>query len=354
MISFIQFSERRQWEEIINSLPADVRDVYYLPGYADAFRLNGDGEPFLVHFVSETNQAVCVMFKRDVATDSRFSSLIEPGKYFDIVTPYGYGGFVFCDKPSPNDIRLLAHEINSRFCDENIVAAFFRFHPVLNNADVHRSFMNVIDLGKTIAMDLTSDETIWANITSKNRNMIRKAEKSGVTIHHGKSAELLRVFKEIYDETMRHDNAIDYYFFDEEFYRSIDTELADNYELFYAMVDGKIVSMSIMLFAGNQMHYHLSGSRFEYRNLAPSNLLLFEAAKWGRAQGLRTLHMGGGVGSGEDNLYKFKAGFNRNSDYQFSIGKMIVNPEAYYKLCALRGMSADAAAEVRFFPAYRG
>lgn len=354
MINFIQFSDRERWEEVISSMPVAGRDVYYLPGYADAFRVNGDGEPFLVHFTSHANEAVCVMFKRDVATDPRFAGLIEPGTYLDIVTPYGYGGFVFRSAPSAADIELLGTEIYERFRDENIVAAFFRFHPVLNNADVHRSWMNVIDLGKTIAMNLTSEEIIWQNITSKNRNMIRKAEKSGVTIHHGKGMELLREFKEIYDDTMRHDNAIDYYFFDDDFYRSIDSELADNYELFYATVDDRIVAMSIMLFAGEQMHYHLSGSRFEYRNLAPSNLLLFEAAKWGCSQGYKTLHMGGGVGSGEDNLYKFKAGFNRNSDYQFAIGKMIVDQAAYDRLVQLRGFSEEEAKEIRFFPTYRG
>lgn len=82
--------------------------------------------------------------------------------------------------------------------------------------------------------------------------------------------------------------------------------------------------MSIILFANKQMHYHLSGSVMEYRNLAPSNLLLYKAALWGCEHGYKTFHLGGGVGSGEDNLYKFKAAFNKNSNYQFSIAKYIL------------------------------
>ena len=42
----------------------------------------------------------------------------------------------------------------------------------------------VIDLGKTIAFDLTSPEVILENIISKNRNMIRKAEKNGIVIEY--------------------------------------------------------------------------------------------------------------------------------------------------------------------------
>ena len=65
-----------------------------------------------------------------------------------------------------------------------------------------------------------------------------------------------------------------------------------NYEMFYATLDGKIIAMSIMLFANKQMHYHLSGSMMEYRNLAPSNLLLYKAAVWGSEQGYKTFHLG--------------------------------------------------------------
>lgn len=135
--------------------------------------------------------------------------------------------------------------------------------------------------------------------------MIRKAEKNGIEIHHGKGLE-----------------------FFEEFYESIHNDLHDNNEMFWAQIPDegceggvRIIAMSIMIFANGRLNYHLSGSDIEYRNLAPSNLLLYKAALWGSEQGMKTFHLGGGVGSGEDNLYKFKAAFNKVSDYQFSIGK---------------------------------
>ena len=54
--------------------------------------------------------------------------------------------------------------------------------PVLANAVSMKDCSEVIDLGKTVAMDLTSENVIWKNIHSKNRNMIRKAEKNGIVI----------------------------------------------------------------------------------------------------------------------------------------------------------------------------
>ena len=83
-------------------------------------------------------------------------------------------------------------------------------------------------------------------------------------------------------------------------------------------------------------------------------MLLYKAAVWGCEQGYKTFHLGGGVGSGEDNLYKFKAAFNKNSDYQFSIGKQIFDQEAYDKLVAIRAeQDSSFDKESKFFPLYR-
>ena len=212
----------------------------------------------------------------------------------------------------------------------------------------------VIDLGKTVAFHLDSPEVIWQNIVSKNRNMIRKAEKNGIEIHHATDMALFKDFMQIYNATMDKDNAEEYYYFSEEFYKSIHEDLDGHYEMFYATYEGKIIAMSIMLFANKQMHYHLSGSVLEYRNLAPSNLLLYKAALWGCEHGYKTFHLGGGVGSGEDNLYKFKAAFNRESDYQFSIAKMIFDHEKYDVLVAERAVhDTEFNKESNFFPIYR-
>ena len=112
--------------------------------------------------------------------------------------------------------------------------------------------------------------------------------------------------------------------------------------------------MSIMIFANGRLNYHLSGSDIEYRNLAPSNLLLYKTALWGCEHGFRTFHLGGGVGSGEDNLYKFKAAFNKVSDYQFSIGKQVFDQQLYDELVGLRRRSDEAFDETsQYFPLYR-
>ncbi len=109
-----------------------------------------------------------------------------------------------------------------------------------------------------------------------------------------------------------------------------------------------MIAASIMLAANQMMNYHLSGSMKEYSSLAANNLLLYEAALWGTANGYKSLYLGGGVGTREDSLFKFKRTFFRGELNHFFIGKKIYNQEKYDELVEMRNLSEGA-----FFPRYR-
>ena len=342
MIRVYDIQQAKAWDDIVTSF--ESYDVYYLSGYVKAFQIHGDGDPQLLFYKVDGLKAIYVYMKRKTDIEG----------YYDGVTPYGYGGVLFEGDTSEANLQTFWKAYVEKMKEEGIVDNFVRYHPVLANAVPMKQISTVIDLGKTIAFDLASPEVIWENIISKNRNMIRKAEKNGITIEHGKGMGLLDQFTAIYNATMDKDHAEEYYYFKRPFYESIHNDLNGNYEMFYAMYEGRPIAMSIMIFANGRLNYHLSGSDIEYRNLAPSNLLLYKAALWGCEQGCKTFHLGGGVGSGEDNLYKFKAAFNKNSDFQFSIGKEIFDQEKYDELVALRAKrDPDFNPESKFFPLYR-
>ena len=181
--------------------------------------------------------------------------------------------------------------------------------------------------------------------------MIRKAQKNNIKIYRGSYPEIYTTFRTIYNATMDKDDADPYYYFDAPFYDSILSDLSHNAQVFYAVFEEKIIAASIMLAANGKMNYHLSGSLREYANLAPSNLLLYEAALWGSANGYRSLYLGGGVGSCEDSLFKFKRAFYRGDDLnRFCIGKKILDAAKYEELVSLRN---DLSEESGFFPRYR-
>lgn len=341
-MQIFNMNQAKEWDYLVQSFTN--YDVYYLSGYVKAFQIHGDGEPQLFYYDEKGLRGIYVYMKRKTAIEG----------VFDSITPYGYGGFLLEGDTSEENVKALWAAYVDRMKEENIVDNFVRYHPVLANAVPMKTCSDVIDLGKTVAMDLTSEEVIWKNIHSKNRNMIRKAEKNGIVIKHGQGLELFDDFIKIYNATMDKDNAEAYYYFKPEFYKSIHEDLKDNYEMFWAEYEGKIIAMSVMIFANGRLNYHLSGSDLQYRNLAPSNLLLYKAAIWGMEKGMKTFHLGGGVGSGEDNLYKFKIAFNRFSDCQFSIAKHIFDQSKYDELVEERASrDTNFDRENKFFPLYR-
>lgn len=342
MITLFDLAHSAEWDKTVKTF-TDY-DIYYLSGYVKAFHIHGDGDPYLLYYEDNGLRVIYVYMRRPTAIEG----------IYDSVTPYGYGGVLFEGDVSEDNRQAFWKAYSAEMEKEHIVDNFVRYHPVLKNAEPMKPISNVIDLGKTIAMDLTSPELIWENIHSKNRNMIRKAEKNGIVIEHSQGMDLFDKFIDIYNATMDKDHAEEYYYFKRPFYESIHNDLRDNYELFYAKLEDKIIAMSIMIYANGRLNYHLSGSDIEYRNLAPSNLLLYKAALWGCEKGMKTFHLGGGVGSGEDNLYKFKAAFNKVSDYQFSIGKQVFDEEKYNQLVEIRRNSDPSFNDQSsYFPLYR-
>lgn len=334
--------QSEQWDAIVRSF--EDYDTYWLSGYVKAFRIHGDGEPLLFHYENGSTRGINVVMKRDVAKDENFKGLIEEGQYYDFATPYGYGGWII---EGENMEELFA--AYSAWLERNgIISEFVRFHPMIKNHEKCGDFYEVIQLGEVVHMVLDSPETIWENITSKNRNMIRKAQKNNVRIYNGRFPGIYEKFRIIYNGTMDKDKAEAYYYFGPDFYESVLNDLPQNAQLFWAEREGNVIAASIMMAANEKMNYHLSGSLREYSSLAPTNLLLYQAALWGCENGYKTLYLGGGVGSGEDSLFKFKRAFYKGELNRFHTGKKIFNPGKYNELVGLR-KTVDSG----FFPMYR-
>lgn len=351
MLKIVPIDEADIWNSIVKSF--DNYDVYYLPEYSKAFKLHGDGDPFLIYYYDEDIRAINVVMRRDIENDKNFSGKVASKTFFDFTTPYGYGGFNIEGRVNDESVTRL-NEAYSNYCvSNNVISEFVRFHPLLKNSQLNQSMYEIIDLGRTITIDLTSKEQIWADLSSKNRNVIRKAKKSGVDIYWGRSTSLMKEFIPLYNATMDKDEAIPYYYFNNDFYQSVLKDLKYNFLFFYAMYQKKIISMSIILFNNKNMHYHLSASNKEFQNLAATNLLLYEAAAWGHENGYKSFHLGGGLGSREDNLFKFKKAFNKESDTFFSIGKKIFDHKIYNELLYIQNKHENGDKNSSFFPAYR-
>lgn len=330
----------------------DYRDIYFTPQYCKIYENNGDGILKNFSMNSRYGKVYYNFLIREI------DWVIDNKRYYDITTPYGYGGPLFYDYRTEEDLECLILEFKEKFeqyCQENdIVSEFIRFHPLIKNYLFMDNYMEIDYIRDTVYIKLDSEEQIWHDITSKCRNMIRKAEKNNISIELDNSLESLRTFIKLYNMTMVKNNASPYYFFEDKFFYDTMDLLKGNIYIFNAIYDNKVISSALIMKYNEFAHYHFSGSDPEYLTLAPNNLLLYKVALWAYENGCKYFHLGGGYLGNNDSLFKFKKSFSKNNLLKFYIGKKIHNKEIYIKLTEeWEKVNNNKEKKNNFFPIYR-
>lgn len=307
-----------EWNYYVDKLPSYCNDIYFRSEYYKSLEVNGDGIGNLYVFQDENNIALYPFLINKIKNYNLKKT------YYDIETAYGYGGPI-----SNCNYRCFLDKFESSFltfCNEkNIIAEFIRFHPLLDN---HRLFIKNINIEKNritnyINLDKPLEEIWYKDISSKNRNCIRKAKKSGLIVDFSLNIE---GFKKIYKTTMDNVKAKDFYYFSDEYFKNLSNL---NYICVYVKYKEYNIASAIFLQGKEFFHYHLAGSLPEYLKYSPNNLLLWEAINYSKINNFKRFHFGGGITDNiNDSLYKFKKSFCSESS-NFYIGKRIHDSEIY-------------------------
>lgn len=160
------------------------------------------------------------------------------------------------------------------------------------------------------------------------------ALQGGVSYNIIEQPEDLSNFKEIYYSTMERNLANDYYHFDDAYFEQCVDSFRHNIVIVQAIYQQKVIAMGLYFTYNGIIHIHLSGTLSEYLYLSPAYVLRYAITLWGKENGYRLIHHGGGrTNLKDDNLYLFKKQFGRNTEFPFYIGKKIWDQEIYNELC---------------------
>lgn len=274
--------------------------------------------------------------------------------YYDIVTPYGYGGPLITECSGDRAALAAAFgEAFAKYCSEhNIVSEFVRFHPVVNNQADFRNIYETIYLHHTVGTDIANHEDPVQEEFSKScRKNIRRALNKGVTCRVTEAPASLSSFIPIYYDTMNRDQASEYYYFPESYFETCLHYYRDHILLVEAVYEDEVIAAGFYFVYGDILQTHLSGTRKEFLHLSPAYLLRYTAANWAKAHGIAVIHHGGGTGDAEDNsLYLFKKQFTKETEFDFYVGKKIWNASVYDALCEKKQIDRAAT---KYFPQYR-
>ena len=321
-------------------------DIYFEPAYARLYETK-DSQAVEYRFECAYGVITNLFLKRNINI-----SLADGIQYYDIITPYGYGGPVI--HRTTEQEKLIAAYMEDFQCftrREHIVDEFVRFHPIIGNGvDFKEAYYSTFDRN-TVGTTLTYEDVIATEFSKHRRKVIRHILKNPeIRYEIDEHPKTLDDFVEVYYSTMDRDNADDYYYFDKEYFRSMLAAFPDHIITGKVFLGNTLIAMGVYFRYKKFLHAHLSGTVSAYLEYSPAYILKYALALYGHEKGYEVIHYGGGSSRSPDNgLYKFKREFGKNTEFDFYIAKKVWNEDVYRRLCDMKGADINAA----FFPAYR-
>ena len=342
----INVEDREKWNETVRSF--EDYEVFYLNEYVSAFKNESrkNGEPILLYYERDMDRAINVVFKRDIAEDELFEGKIEKNAYFDLISPYGYGGFWGVVE----DYAALQNSYNQYCIDNNYICEFVRFELFSEynkhyDGEVESRTHNVV---RSLTMPM---EELWMDFKQKVRKNVKRANSLNLQVIFDNTGEYLQEFLKIYYGTMERNDADKQFYFSKEFFMEIN-KMKDNIMYVHVALPNeegkvKIISTELVLYGAKNGYSYLGGTSRDYFEYRPNDLLKYEIIKWAKEKGLENFVLGGGYG-GDDGIFQYKTALAPNGIVDFYIGRKIFDKELYNRFCQIRGIEQSS-----FFPAYR-
>lgn len=314
--------DKKEYKDLLREKFVHKYDIFHTPefmelfqetkSYAEAFYYENQNKYFLIPYLKKE---------------------INQSGFYDFETAYGYSGFLSTDMST----GFLTEAYNSfaKNCEQHkIVAGLMRSNPFLGNFYSSPEFKAE---KKIVVLNTKCQkaETIFKHdFTSSVRNHIRKSEKNDVTCSWVQGEKALKDFQQLYELTMKRNEALQFYYFQDDFYQKLEKLLPQAYVILNAHKNGELMGSALLLFTKDIITYFLSSSNDTGLKLGVPSLLRYEAIKFSLEKNIPYINFGGGLTSSEeDSLFKFKKSFSKETA-NYYIGKLIFNRNVYNEICS--------------------
>lgn len=338
-------TEKDSWDFLVDSCANS--DFYHTYDYHMASK-KWDEEAILIAYSEDGHAIVLPLLIRN----------IDGCRFKDATSVYGYAGPLVSTIHHDFDYGSFKRELHNLFMEKNIISVFSRLNPLLPNQEsILEGFGEIATAGKIINVDLSinciDQERAYQ---SRLRTYINKSRRLCTVKKAETDAEILK-FIAMYYENMRRVNAKKHYFFEKHYFFDLLKSTHFKAEILLTIHDAsqKIIGGAMFIKKSNIVQYHLSGTIAAYLHLNPVKLMIDEMRIIATQEKYTYFNLGGGVGSKEDSLFRFKSNFSK--DFRaFKVWKYIVNKKIYDEQ-VLRKQQNPCASFLEhcnnFFPGYR-
>ena len=294
----------------INCISIKFPDIYFTPEYGLACEYSDNAE------------WECCVYKDLIYVYLKKPITHNNNTYYDLITPYGYSGYYFLLKDTYDKFLPLFRE---KAKERNYISEILRQNPYINIQITEYELLT----SKTIyTINISNFEDYYKNtLTNKKRNMFNKALKQNLRfkITHLCNGILKEKFMKLYDFTMNKVNANKYYYFNDNYYKSLE-KIQNTYLSEILDHNDNTIGCAIIFIYNKYIHYHLSCND-NSMNCITDFLLINIAKEFGIG---KKIILGCGL-KDDDELSKFKRSLC-NETLIYNIYKNIINQDIYNEL----------------------
>jgi serine/alanine adding enzyme len=281
---------------------------------------------------------------------------LPDGRGWDATSPYGYGGPV---SRTAQDGTALGQALDEWARGNGVVCIFLRLHPLLDAARLVPPTADLVELGSTVAWDVTAGRDLMSHMHPHHRRAARRAAEAGLEVTVRIHPTSLDAFRKLYESTMRRQDASPFFFFPDASGGCArpqrragararrGTARRRTRRLPSLLHEGAVAALPPGRL-GRPRPAHRGIGASGHRGIGASGRCFLTAAEWAQWQGMTGFHLGGGVGgSSESSLFDFKHRFDPAGVHlPFRVAKLVHDPDRYLEL-------AGTASTSGFFPPWR-
>ncbi|MEE9319492.1 MAG: GNAT family N-acetyltransferase [Granulosicoccus sp.] len=324
-----------EWDAWLDRTP---HDIYHRAAYHQLAEQSGEGKAqMIVHGNVEKFVAWPYMTSRIT------------GNYTDASSVYGYTGPIGSGLADNSFLLHAWTAMRAVWSEQQLVALFTRFHPVLKNYRYCNSLQGsgcpsggeLYRPGRSVSISLLPDHDERRRSYRKAlRQEIQSAERSGLVVELDNDWSHFKTFAHFYRLTMEKNRASDRYLFTDEYFSSLRNALGDNGHLAVASVEGEAAAIMLFTVCGEIAQAHLTGVNPEFNAMSPLKCLIDGTAGFAKTFGAKLLHLGAGRGGFEDSLFTFKSRFSPVR-HDFILGRWILDSEKYDSLTTMHNSNKN-------------
>jgi lipid II:glycine glycyltransferase (peptidoglycan interpeptide bridge formation enzyme) len=259
-------------------------------------------------------------------------------------TPFTIGYLPRSRVPSQTDLAVLK-ELGKKHKALFIKLEPNSFSPINHNhqLETNRRFLvsNGCKLGRpmftnySLNLDLNpSEDQLFSSLKSKTRYNVRLAQKKGVTVSIDDSIETFNQYIDLWKQTTKRQR---FYSHTQQYHEKMwqfmhSTDIA---HLLTASYQGKVLVAWILFVFNGVLYYPYGASSDLHRDLMASNLLMWEAIKFGKSKKCTSFDMWGSLGPNPKptdpwyGFHRFKQGYGGELVEFVGSYDLVINPLVY-------------------------